>query len=78
MGDLGIQIGLLILITLESGIQSLITRDKCICRLRRSRLGWGGVGAPGKAIPSDHGQAGSSERGILVAAIPGPHFHMVC
>ena len=78
MGDLGIQIGLLILISLESGIQSLTTGDKCVCRLRRSRLGWGEVGAPGKATPSDHRQAGGSERGLLNAATPGPHLHMMC
>lgn len=43
-------------------------------------VGWGGLGAPGKATPSDHGRAGleGTERGLLAAAIPGPHFHMVC
>ena len=85
MGDLGIQIGLLILITLESGIQILTTGGKCVCGLRRSRLVWGGWagrggGAPGKATPSDYRQAGlgGSERGLLAAATPGPHLHMVC
>ena len=80
MDDLGIQIGFLILIRLESGIQSLTTGGKFVCGLRRSRLGWGGVGAPGKATPSDHRQAGleGTESGLLAAAIPGPHLHMVC
>ena len=44
--------------------------------------GWAGRGggAPGKATPSDYRQAGlgGSERGLLAAATPGPHLHMVC